>query len=153
MWIRKSVNIWCDHHLHHAAQHISFTYSWSVYWLWPVECCPTPLQWLCVVVEYWRELEHAVIHIDPELPKHAQWVTCLVIRPLEWYWRWLMVEKWTFNSLATVLVDISAVCMPIARSLKTWDICGIMLCDKNAHYRVAFYCPQHKVHLCNDHAV
>jgi hypothetical protein len=37
--------------------------------------------------------------------------------------------------------------MPIARSLKTWDICGIVLCDKT------FYCPQHKIYRCNDHAV
>ena len=28
-----------------------------------------------------------------------------------------------------------------------------LLCDETAHFRVAFYCPQHKVHLCNDHAV
>jgi hypothetical protein len=27
---------------------------------------------------YWWELEHAVVHVDPEHPKHAQWVTCLV---------------------------------------------------------------------------
>ena len=64
-----------------------------------------------------------------------------------------MVEKWTFNSLATALVDIPAVYMPIEHSLKTWEICGIVLRDKTAHFRVAFYCPQHKVHLCNDHAV
>jgi hypothetical protein len=44
-------------------------------------------------------------------------------------WRQLMVE----NSLETVLVDIPAVSIPNARSLKTWDIC--------AHFRVAFYCP------------
>jgi hypothetical protein len=25
-----------------------------------------------------EELEHSVIHVDPEHPKHAQWVTCLV---------------------------------------------------------------------------
>ena len=31
--------------------------------------------------------------------------------------------------------------------------CGIVLCDKTAHLRVTFYCPQHKVHLCNQHAV
>ena len=62
---------------------------------------------------------------------------------LKWCWRWLMVEKWTFNSLATALVDIQHV----------RDICGIVLCDKTAHFWVAFYCPQHKVHLCNDHAV
>ena len=43
-----------------------------------MECCPTPLQWLCEVAGYCREMEHAVIHIDPEHPKHAQWVTCLV---------------------------------------------------------------------------
>jgi hypothetical protein len=27
---------------------------------------------------YWQELEHAVIHVNPEHPKHAQWVTCRV---------------------------------------------------------------------------
>jgi diphthamide synthase (EF-2-diphthine--ammonia ligase) len=43
-----------------------------------VECCPTPLQWLCEVARYWRELEHAVVHVDPEHPKHAQYVTCQV---------------------------------------------------------------------------
>ena len=42
-----------------------------------VECCPTPLQWLCEVAGYWRELEHTVVHADPEHPKHAQWVICL----------------------------------------------------------------------------
>uniref|UniRef100_A0A673LF04 F-box/LRR-repeat protein 15-like leucin rich repeat domain-containing protein n=1 Tax=Sinocyclocheilus rhinocerous TaxID=307959 RepID=A0A673LF04_9TELE len=35
-------------------------------------------------------------------------------------WRWLMVEKLTFISRATALVDIPAVSMPIARSLKTY---------------------------------
>ena len=49
--------------------------------------------------------------------------------------------------------EIPAVIMPIPRSLKTWDIGGIVLCDKTVHFRVAFYCPQHKVQLCNDHAV
>ena len=38
----------------------------------------TLLHWLCKVAGYWRELEHAVVHIDPEHPKLAQWVvTCL----------------------------------------------------------------------------
>ena len=32
----------------------------------------------------------------------------------------------------------------------TVNICGIVLCDKTAHFRVPFYCPQPKVHLCND---
>jgi hypothetical protein len=61
-----------------------------------------------------------------------------------------MVEKLTFNSLAATLMDIPAVSMPIAHSL---DICGIALCDKTVNFRVAVYCPQHKVHLCNDHDV
>ena len=64
-----------------------------------------------------------------------------------------MVEKLTLNYLATALLDIVAVSMPVARSLKACYICGISLCDKTAHFRVAFYCCQHKVHLCNDHAV
>ena len=58
-----------------------------------------------------------------------------------------MVDE--LNSLATALVDIPAVSMTFARSLKS----GIVLCDKTPHFRVAFYCPQHKVHLCNDHTV
>ncbi len=32
------------------------------------------------------------------------------------------------------------------------DICGIMLCDKTVHFKVAFYCGQPKAHLCNNHA-
>ncbi|PIO23550.1 hypothetical protein AB205_0120310, partial [Aquarana catesbeiana] len=32
-------------------------------------------------------------------------------------------------------------------------LCGIVLCDKTAHFRVAFYCGQPKAHLCNNHAV
>jgi hypothetical protein len=56
---------------------------------------------------------------------------------LKWRLRPLMVEKLTWHFLATDLVEI----------------CGIVLCDKSAHFRAAFYCPQHKVHLCNDHAV
>ncbi len=58
-------------------------------------------------------------------------------------WRRLMVDKLTFNSRATALVDIPAVSMPIAHSLKTCDICGIVLWDKTAHFRVVFYCGQH----------
>ncbi len=30
---------------------------------------------------------------------------------------------------------------------------NITLCDKTAHFRVAFYCVQPKSHLCNNHAV
>ncbi len=36
---------------------------------------------------------------------------------LKCFWRRLMVEKWTFNSRATALVDIPAVSMPIATSV------------------------------------
>ena len=43
-----------------------------------MESYPTPLQWLCEVAGYWRELEHVAVHVDPEHPTHAQWVTCLV---------------------------------------------------------------------------
>jgi hypothetical protein len=62
-----------------------------------------------------------------------------------------MVEKLTVNSLATALVDIPAISMPIAHSLKTRDNLW-QCCDKTAHFRKAF-CPQHKVHLCNANAV
>ena len=45
-------------------------------------CCPSPLQWLCEIPGYWRELEHDVIHVDPEHPKHAQWVNCCHVKTL-----------------------------------------------------------------------
>ncbi len=32
-------------------------------------------------------------------------------------------------------------------------ICGIVPCEKIAHFRVAFYCGQPKAHLCNNNAV
>ncbi len=72
---------------------------------------------------------------------------------LKCLWRRLMVEKWTFNSRATALVDIPALTMPIARYLKTCDICGIVLWDKTAHFRVAFYFGQPKAHLFNYYAI
>jgi hypothetical protein len=42
-----------------------------------------------------------------------------VVRTVLKHWRQLMPEKLTFKSLATALVDIPAINMPIARSLKT----------------------------------
>ncbi len=45
---------------------------------------------------------------------------------LKCLWRRLMA----FDSRATALVDIPVVSMPNACSLKTCDICGIVLCDK-----------------------
>ncbi len=76
----------------------------------------------------------------------------VLLNSLKYLWRWLMVEKLTFNLRTTALVDIPAVSMPIASSLKTCVICGIVLCDKTP-FRVAFYCGQPKAHLCNNHAV
>ncbi len=72
---------------------------------------------------------------------------------LVWLHVSVVVRPVGFNSWATALVDIPAVSMSIARSLKTCNICGIVLCDKTAHFRVAFYCGQPKAHLCNNHAV
>jgi hypothetical protein len=60
-----------------------------------------------------------------------------------------MVAKLTLNDLATALLDIPAVSMPTVHSIKSC----VMLCDKSAHFNVDFYCPQHKVHLCNENAV
>ena len=57
------------------------------------------------------------------------------------------------QTISTALVDIPAVSMPSACSLKTCNICGIVLCDKTAHFRVAFYCDQLNTHLYNNHAV
>ncbi|CDQ69477.1 unnamed protein product [Oncorhynchus mykiss] len=67
-----------------------------------------------------------------------------VVSGCEADWRQFMVEKLTLHSLATALFDIPSVNMPIACSLKT---CGIVLCEKTAHFKVAFSCPKHKMHL------
>jgi len=32
-------------------------------------------------------------------------------------------------------------------------LCGIVLCDKTAHFRVVFYCGKPKPHLFNNHVV
>ncbi len=63
------------------------------------------------------------------------------------------LEKLTFNSRETALVDIPAVSMPIERSLKTCVICGIVLCDKLHILEWPFIVAQPKTHLCNNHAV
>ncbi len=65
------------------------------------------------------------------------WQLDVLPNSLKRLWRWLMAEKLTFNSRSTALVDILAVSMPIARSLKMCDICGIVLCDKTANFIVA----------------
>ena len=62
--------------------------------------------------------------LDLEVLGWCGYMWSVVVRPvltnsLKQCWRQLMVEKLTFNSLATALVDIPAVSMPIAGSLKT----------------------------------
>ena len=62
-----------------------------------------------------------------------------------------MVEKLRFNSLVTAPVDIPACQLHTPSKLETF----VALCcvTKLQIFRVAFYCPQHKVDLCDDHAV
>ena len=37
------------------------------------------LSYCCaMLLDIGGELEHTVVHVDPEHPKHAQWVTCLL---------------------------------------------------------------------------
>ena len=88
---------------------------------------------------------------DPGLAwLHLVWGCEVMTNSLKQHWRWLVVEKLTLNSLATVLVDIPAVSMPIVRSLNLrhlWHFCGAKL-----HILEAFG-PPHKVHLCNDHVL
>ncbi len=89
------------------------------------DCCSScPGGWSQTILE--------VKMLDVEVLGWCGYTWSAVVRPVgctakfsERLWRRLMVEKWTFNSQATALVDI-----PIARSLKTCDICGIVLCDK-----------------------
>jgi hypothetical protein len=48
-----------------------------------------------------------------------------------------MVEKLTFNSLATALLDIPAVKMPVARSLnlrRLWHFSGLLLSPAQNNY-------------------
>ncbi len=67
--------------------------------------------------------------------------------------QYMLSEKMTFSSRATALVDSPAVSMPIARSPQNLQHLWHVLCDKTAHFKVAFYCGQPKAHLCNNHAV
>ncbi len=56
----------------------------------------------------------------------------------------------SIQSIVLTRVKILTPSMPIAHSLETLNI---MLCDKTAHFRVAFYCDQPKAHLCTNHTV
>ncbi len=107
-----------------------------------VVCLRQSWRWKCWMWRSWAGVVTRGLKLWGQLDVLPNSLKCL--------WRWLMVEKWTFNSRSTVLVDIPAVRMPIACSLKTCNICGIVLCDKTAHFRVAFYCVQPKSHLCNN---
>ncbi len=91
-------------------------------------------RWRCWMWKYWAGVIIRGLRLWGRLD--------VLPNSLKHLWRWLMVEKWLFNSWATALVDIPAVSMPITRSLKTCNICSIVLCDKTAHSRVAFYCGQ-----------
>jgi hypothetical protein len=62
-------------------------------------------------------------------------------------WRHFMVEKLTFNYLATALVDIPGISMPIACSL---NLRHLWHCVVTTVYFSDLLL--YKVHLCNDHA-
>ncbi len=115
------------------------------------DCCSScPGGWSQMILEVkmwrsWAGVATRGLRLWGRLDVKPNYLKCL--------WRRLMVEKLTFNSRATALVDIPAVSMPIAHSLKTCNIFGIVLCDKTTHFRVSFYCGQPKAHLCNNHAV
>ncbi len=66
---------------------------------------------------------------------------------------WNTLSHTPIQSIVLTRVKTLTLSMPIARSLKTCDICGIMLCNKTAHFRVAFYCDQPKAHLCANHTI
>jgi hypothetical protein len=74
----------------------------------------------------------------------------LDVLPNSLKWCEVAYGRETLNFLATALVDIPAVTCQLHAPLKLET--SVVLCDKTAHFRVS-YCPQHKVHLCNDHAL
>ncbi len=41
---------------------------------------PGEERYVSIVAGYCQELEHAVVYANPEHPKHAQWVTCPVMK-------------------------------------------------------------------------
>ncbi len=55
-------------------------------------------------------------------------------------------------SICPLKSDTTTNCSQVKTQMRTTS-CGIVLCDKTAHFRVSFYCGQPKAHLCNNHAV
>jgi hypothetical protein len=103
-----------------------------------MQLCSLSVDYTCPYQNPTATRGHSVHNVDISKPGGQ---LDLLPNSLKWCWRRLTVEKLTLNYLATALVDIPAISMPIASSLKTLDICGIVLCNKTAHLRVAFYCP------------
>ena len=75
-----------------SSWHIYFAYSWLGCWLWPVQCCPTPLQWLCEVAGFWREQDQAVVYTSIQsIPNTLNW----------WYVGWVCRPWNSVQILAT----------------------------------------------------
>ncbi len=106
------------------------TQGWARHYVQVCVCSTFPQGLTCWVWRSWAGVATRGLRLWGQLD--------VLPNSLKRLWRRLMVEKWTINSRATALVDIPAVGMPIARSLKTCDIFGIVLCNKTAHFRVAF---------------
>jgi hypothetical protein len=75
-----------------------------------------------------HQLSRSLFSDDPVGEEVLPWLH-VVCRPVgrtakfsKRHWKRLMVEKWALNYLGTTLLVIPAVSIPIARSLKTWDI-------------------------------
>ncbi len=66
-------------------------------------------RWSCWMWRSWDGVVTRGLQLWGQLDVQPNSLKCL--------WRWLMVEKWTFNTRATALVDIPAVSMPFACSL------------------------------------
>ncbi len=66
---------------------------------------------------------------------------------------WNMLSHTPIQSIILTRVKTLKLSMLTARCLKTCDMCGIVLGNKTAHFRVAFYCDQPKAHLCTNHTI
>lgn len=84
---------------------------------------------VCWTVVQWLEKARVFREAHKSVNSSLKWFGRLNVLPnsLRHLWTWLIVRA--FTSLATALVDIPAVSMPIACFLKTCDICGILLPD------------------------